>query len=356
MKSWFSPGGGFDLSGGLRYRDFDIGNPECLHVVLSDRAYAAVIAQILRDGGEASGGVLLGSVQNRIWYIVDAAAPAPEDGGWTVGDAGCPAAWNGGLFRTPLRVLGAWRARPPRMDYFSPEDGQVLCRCEEGRLAMLATQDPELRLTFYYCAGGEAMPVEYDHGDAYVLEELLAYASPEELSARAGRPLRVKPHRDMDPEQLPRRLRPPAPAEGPAEAPAREPSPAEAPTADAARPEPVRPPSAAESEALVRELMRRLEDAMTRMPASWMVRLRDQNDQILAILEQLLREAPEHLPPEAPFAVPPPAPSSAPAAEGSGPPPDAGLPPEAEGAEVSGRINDLRVKYATEGGRRGWGV
>ena len=88
------------------------------------------------------------------------------------------------------------------------------------------------------------------------------------------------------------------------------------------------------------------EEATTRMPSSYMARLRDQNERILALLEELLREELLREPERVPEAA------ERPLETADGP---SELPKKEEG-EVSGRINDLRVKYATEGGRRGWGV
>lgn len=94
------------------------------------------------------------------------------------------------------------------------------------------------------------------------------------------------------------------------------------------------------------------EEATTRMPSSYMARLRDQNERILALLEELLREEllREQETPPVPERVPEAAERPLETVD------DPSELPKKEEGEVSGRINDLRVKYATEGGRRGWGV
>lgn len=422
MKGYYSPGGGFGLSpDGMRYREFDFGNPVCLHVVLSSRAYAGILSQALRDVREESGGVLLGRVHNRIWYVMEAAAlpfpEAPAVFSWEPEEVRRIAEFCGGLYQEPMEVLGFWHRHPARMDYFSPEDEQVLQSGQwpHGQLAMLVNADPDLRLSFYCCNGMELMPVEYDHGDEYFLEELLACPDPETLPARYHSEVRVRPHRDMEPEQLPRSLyqRPEAESgktkektsqsqaesskekkktgqvqaesskakkeTGQTQAESgkdkKETSQLQAESSNAkektvqtqaesgkAKEETgqhqteAKTPESAAGEALARELMRRLEEATTRMPSSYMVRLRDQNERILALLEELLREELlRELSPEPAWPQ-----ESPPVPETAEKPPEAikspsGL-PETEEGEVSGRINDLRVKYATEGGRRGWGV
>lgn len=381
MKGYYSPGGGFGLSAdGMRYREFDFGNPVCLHVVLSSRAYAGILSQALRDVREETGGVFLGRVHNRIWYVMEAVtlpfSEARAVFSWEPEEVRRIAEFCRGLYQEPLEVLGFWHRHPPRMDYFSPEDEQVLQSGQwpHGQLAMLVNADPDLRLSFYCCNGMELMPAEYDHGDEYFLEELLACPDPETLAERYHSQVRVRPHRDMEPEQLPQSLyqRPEAESgkakgksgqiqarsgkakrkSGQVQA---ESGKAEKKTgqvqAESGKKEAKSPESAA-GEALARELMRRLEEATTRMPSSYMARLRDQNERILALLEELLREEllREQETPPVPERVPEAAERPLETADGP-----SELPKKEEG-EVSGRINDLRVKYATEGGRRGWGV
>ena len=381
MKGYYSPGGGFGLSAdGMRYREFDFGNPVCLHVVLSSRAYAGILSQALRDVREETGGVFLGRVHNRIWYVMEAVtlpfSEAPAVFSWEPEEVRRIAEFCRGLYQEPLEVLGFWHRHPPRMDYFSPEDEQVLQSGQwpHGQLAMLVNADPDLRLSFYCCNGMELMPAEYDHGDEYFLEELLACPDPETLAERYHSQVRVRPHRDMEPEQLPQSLYQRLEAEsgkakgksgqiqarsgkakrksGQVQA---ESGKAEKKTgqvqAESGKKEAKSPESAA-GEALARELMRRLEEATTRMPSSYMARLRDQNERILALLEELLREEllREQETPPVPERVPEAAERPLETADGP-----SELPKKEEG-EVSDRINDLRVKYATEGGRRGWGV
>lgn len=381
LKGYYSPGGGFGLSAdGMRYREFDFGNPVCLHVVLSSRAYAGILSQALRDVREETGGVFLGRVHNRIWYVMEAVtlpfSEAPAVFSWEPEEVSRIAEFCRGLYQEPLEVLGFWHRHPPRMDYFSPEDEQVLQSGQwpHGQLAMLVNADPDLRLSFYCCNGMELMPAEYDHGDEYFLEELLACPDPETLAERYHSQVRVRPHRDMEPEQLPQSLyqRPEAESgkakgksgqiqarsgkakrkSGQVQA---ESGKAEKKTGQVqaeSRKKEAKSPESAAGEALARELMRRLEEATTRMPSSYMARLRDQNERILALLEELLREEllREQETPPVPERVPEAAERPLETADGP-----SELPKKEEG-EVSGRINDLRVKYATEGGRRGWGV
>ncbi len=381
MKGYYSPGGGFGLSAdGMRYREFDFGNPVCLHVVLSSRAYAGILSQALRDVREETGGVFLGRVHNRIWYVMEAVtlpfSEARAVFSWEPEEVRRIAEFCRGLYQEPLEVLGFWHRHPPRMDYFSPEDEQVLQSGQwpHGQLAMLVNADPDLRLSFYCCNGMELMPAEYDHGDEYFLEELLACPDPETLAERYHSQVRVRPHRDMEPEQLPQSLyqRPEAESgkakgksgqiqarsgkakrkSGQVQA---ESGKAEKKTGQVqaeSRKKEAKSPESAAGEALARELMRRLEEATTRMPSSYMARLRDQNERILALLEELLREEllREQETPPVPERVPEAAERPLETADGP-----SELPKKEEG-EVSGRINDLRVKYATEGGRRGWGV
>ncbi len=280
----------------MRYREFDFGNPVCLHVVLSSRAYAGILSQALRDVREETGGVFLGRVHNRIWYVMEAVTlPFSEASAvfsWEPEEVRLIAEFCRGLYQEPLEVLGFWHRHPPRMDYFSPEDEQVLQSGQwpHGQLAMLVNADPDLRLSFYCCNGMELMPAEYDHGDEYFLEELLACPDPETLAERYHSQVRVRPHRDMEPEQLPQSPANPKRKSGQVQA---ESGKAEKKTGQVqaeSRKKEAKSPESAAGEALARELMRRLEEATTRMPSSYMARLRDQNERILALLEELLRE------------------------------------------------------------------
>ena len=50
-------------------------SPRCRRVVLSDRAYLSVLAEVLSWGGQETGGILFGQVHRGAWYVVEASDP-----------------------------------------------------------------------------------------------------------------------------------------------------------------------------------------------------------------------------------------------------------------------------------------
>ena len=198
----------------MKYVDYSMENPECVHAILSDRAYAAILSEVLRNGRNETGGVLIGNIYKRVWYIVDSIDPGLNTVNeqayftWETNYVNHLASYNGCLYKYPLTILGFWHRHPGSMDRFSSTDERTirlnLKDFPHGLLSMLINIDPELRMTFYYCIQDEIMPIRCDHGDEYFPRELLEYATPEELIGRSRRSLCIKPERWMPPEKLPR--------------------------------------------------------------------------------------------------------------------------------------------------------
>lgn len=202
----------------MRYIDYSMENPECVHAILSNRAYAAILSEVLRNGRNETGGVLIGNIYKRVWYIVDSIDPGLNTVNeqayftWETNYVNHLASYNGCLYKYPLTILGFWHRHPGSMDYFSSTDERTirlhLKDFPHGLLSMLINIDPELRMTFYYCFRDEIMPIRCDHGDEYFPRELLEYATPEDLIGRSRRSLRIKPEKWLPPEKLPRSINP----------------------------------------------------------------------------------------------------------------------------------------------------
>ena len=62
----------------MKYIDFNIKNPRCIHCYISDRAYASVITEVMANGQNETGGVFLGYIINRAWYIVESVDPGVD--------------------------------------------------------------------------------------------------------------------------------------------------------------------------------------------------------------------------------------------------------------------------------------
>lgn len=201
----------------FQYKKYDINNKNCIHVVLSSRAYASIISEVLSNNQNETGGVLIGNVYNRVWYIVDAIDPGMDTVNqtdffrWDADYVNHLAQRNGALYRYPTTILGFWHRHPGRMDFFSGTDEKTirnnLRESRIGLLSMLVNIDPELRMTFYYCNENQLMQVRYDYGDEYFPKELLEYASPEQMAERVGtvyaKSVKVKKNRVLRPEQMP---------------------------------------------------------------------------------------------------------------------------------------------------------
>jgi len=188
----------------MKYIDFDLKNPRCIHCYINDRAYASVITEVMINGQNETGGVFLGYIINRAWYIVESVDPGVDTVNqvaffrWDADYVNHQAERLSKIYQKPLTILGFWHRHPGSMDYFSDQDESTirsnLRGLREGLLSMLVNIDPKLRMTFYYCYDNNIMPIRYDVGNKYFPVELLKYADSEELSRRAslsGHPLEV---------------------------------------------------------------------------------------------------------------------------------------------------------------------
>ena len=195
---------------GMHYVPYEMEKTACLHVVLSDKAYAAIISEVLRNGQNETGGVFIGRIHRRIWYVVDMidsgidTSNMPAYFQWDTNYVNHAARRISEQYQYPLTILGFWHRHPGSMDFFSATDVHTirahLHEAANGVLSMLVNLDPELRMTFYWCHDSRIMPVNYDHGNEYFIPEFLNAATPEMLVQRSSTPeLRVTPHRILSP-------------------------------------------------------------------------------------------------------------------------------------------------------------
>lgn len=199
----------------MKYIDFDIKNPNCIHCFMSDRVAATVYSEVLANGKNETGGVFIGYIINRIWYIVEAV-----DAGMRTVNSEVFFEWDKSyvnhqikklspIYRIPLTVLGFWHRHPGDMNFFSGTDENTiqenLRNMRLGLLSMLVNTDPKLRMTIYYCYGDDIMKIRYDIGDDYFPDEYLCYASSADIEARAakeGRKLEIFYEPVFKPEEL----------------------------------------------------------------------------------------------------------------------------------------------------------
>ena len=204
-----------DLSS-FRYTDMDYENKHCLHVILSDRAYASIINDVLQNGSLETGMVLLGNIVGRIWYVTECVPAGPEsfnthsDFRMDLTFVNYMVKKISSLYRHPVSILGFYHRHPESMDYFSMTDLKTirdnLATSPNGLISMLVNVDPDLRMTFYYANGDRLMRVGYDHGDEYFPKELLEMASPRQMIDRSSSPearsMNVVYKRMLSPEQV----------------------------------------------------------------------------------------------------------------------------------------------------------
>lgn len=179
----------------MKYIEFDIKNQHCIHCFMSDRAAATVYSEVLKNGRNETGGVFIGYIINRIWYIVEAV-----DAGIKTINSEVFFEWDKNyvnhligklrpIYKVPLTVLGFWHRHPGDMNYFSDTDEDTikenLHHMKLGLISMLVNVDPKLRMTFYYCYGNEIMKIRYDIGDECFPKNLLSYSSPDDIEQRA---------------------------------------------------------------------------------------------------------------------------------------------------------------------------
>lgn len=180
----------------MKYIEFNKNNPRCIHCFINDRAYASVITEVMTNGQNETGGVFLGYIVNRAWYIVESVDPGIDTVNqvaffeWDTEYVNHQAERLSKIYHKPLTVVGFWHRHPGSMDYFSGQDETTirtnLRELRAGLLSMLVNIDPKLRMTYYYCYGNEIMKIRYDVGDKYFPAELMKYADATELSRRAN--------------------------------------------------------------------------------------------------------------------------------------------------------------------------
>ena len=140
----------------------------CEAVVISDKAYNAIISEVFEWHPYETGGILLGHVlDNGIRIIMEVIPPGYDEGlanqrvfhemgyfEYNQKFVNYLAAHVSSLYRIPLSLLGLWHRHPGSMDTFSLTDDitnrQFAALDTDGTLSGLVNIDPYFRLTMYY--------------------------------------------------------------------------------------------------------------------------------------------------------------------------------------------------------------
>jgi len=145
----------------------------CRAVVLSDRTYSAICAEVLHRHPNETGGVFLGQIQDGVWYVVEATDPglntqhSPHNHQMDDDYLNHVYRHLSRMYRKGLDLLGLWHRHPGSFDRFSATDmatnADYARAIGGGTLSLLVNVDPDLRLTCYYCPlqkDGTVRPVQ----------------------------------------------------------------------------------------------------------------------------------------------------------------------------------------------------
>lgn len=131
-----------------------------MNVVLSDRAYAAVLAETTEKIQTETGGLFLGAFDHDTWYIVEAIDPGPKsvfevayfeyDQKYTQHLINKIA----NLYEQKLTLIGLWHRHPGSFDVFSTTDNGTNSKYAQmrtvGAISALVNIDPKFRITMYH--------------------------------------------------------------------------------------------------------------------------------------------------------------------------------------------------------------
>ena len=164
-----------------------------MKVVFSDRAFAAIMAETTEKIKTETGGLFLGSFEDRIWYVIEAIDPGPKsifevayfeyDQQYTQHLINKIA----NLYDKRLTLIGLWHRHPGSFDQFSSTDDGTNSKYarmrKEGAISALVNIDPEFRLTMYHVDQPcRYSVIEYDVGNHLIPDEMLRYKSPEKFA------------------------------------------------------------------------------------------------------------------------------------------------------------------------------
>lgn len=134
---------------------------KCETVIISDKAYNAIIRESFAKHPVETGGILLGYIlDNGLWVVMEMIPPG-QNGIFRpayfeydqdfVNYLGTSVA---NQYKEPLQVLGLWHRHPGSMDYFSSTDdgtnSEFAAENPYGVISGLVNIDPSFRLTMYH--------------------------------------------------------------------------------------------------------------------------------------------------------------------------------------------------------------
>ena len=129
------------------------------HVIFSERAHAAIVAETCAQHPNETGGILLGHFRAGVWHVLEAIDPGP-------GSHFSPVSFEydttyvnhlarkvASQYEQPLRLIGLWHRHPGSNDRFSHDDDitnqRYATQAPEGAISCLVNLDPHFRITAY---------------------------------------------------------------------------------------------------------------------------------------------------------------------------------------------------------------
>lgn len=159
----------------------------CETVIISDKAYNAIIRESFAKHPVETGGILLGYIlDNGLWVVMEMIPPGINGVFQTayfeydqdfVNYLGTSVA---NQYKEPLQVLGLWHRHPGSMDYFSTTDdgtnSDFASKNPFGVISGLVNIDPAFRLTMYHLDHNEGVRprnIAYTTVDVEVGDDLI---------------------------------------------------------------------------------------------------------------------------------------------------------------------------------------
>ena len=153
---------------------------KCRKIIISDRAYISIIAEALSRDPDETGGILLGIIDNDIWYVVEATDPGLSTfhsyGHHEMDEKYLNHIYpvHSRLYEKDLVLEGLWHRHPRTLNTFSGDDNRTNTSYSEaignGTLSFLLNFVPDAQLTCYYLddkGTGSYYKPEVKIGDKY---------------------------------------------------------------------------------------------------------------------------------------------------------------------------------------------
>lgn len=181
---------------GFVYRE-NVSADKCRKIILSDKAFAKIVTETLSYGEHETGGIFIGYIYRRIWYVTDVIdAGLKQDTTHTITYFVYDENYvnhriykEGMIYKYQPTCLGFFHRHPGSFDRFSVPDEKTMkehCRMSKhGIISMLVNIDPYMRFTFYFASKmNELFNIPYEVGNVHIPKEFLEVATYEMLTKR----------------------------------------------------------------------------------------------------------------------------------------------------------------------------